>query len=200
VVEFDQILKECKQYNKFAQKLLYEMYAPKMKGLCLRYVGDSETAKDIVQDGFIKVFSNIKKFEGKGSFEGWMKRIFINTALSHLRKNNSRNKHLSVHEVDESNLAETSIHPFEKHPDFGKENIDLVLSADLSEDELLDALKKIPEAFRTVFNLFCIEKIKHEEIAQILKIDITTSRTRLLRARCMIQKELYGICLEKLKQ
>jgi RNA polymerase sigma-70 factor, ECF subfamily len=200
VVEFDQILKECRQYNKFAQKLLYEMYAPKMKGLCLRYVGDRETAKDIVQEGFIKVFSNIKKFEGKGSFDGWMKRIFINTSLSYLRKNERKNKHIGIEEIDESAFPENNIHSSDNRADFSNENIELVVSADLSEEELLNALKNIPEKFRTVFNLFCLEKIKHEEIAQILKIDITTSRTRLLRARSMIQKELYGICLEKLKQ
>ena len=87
VVEFDQIIKGCRQYNKFAQKMLYEMFAPQMHGLCFRYIGDSETTKDIVQEGFIKVFSNIKKFKGKGSFEGWIKRIFINTAISYIRKN-----------------------------------------------------------------------------------------------------------------
>lgn len=176
------------------------MYAPKMKGLCLRYLGDPETTKDIVQDGFIKVFSNIKQFDGKGSFDGWIKRIFINTCISHLRKNNRKNRHLDVEEFNESGFHENEIHSTEKMVDLSKSNVDLVLSTDLSEEEMMNVLKKIPENFRTVFNLFCIEKLKHEKIAEILNIDINTSRTRLLRARALIQKELYGICLEKLKQ
>ena len=79
--EFDKIIKGCRQYNKLAQKKLYEMYAPQMKGLCFRYVGDLESTKDVLQEGFIKVFSNIKQYKGKGSFEGWVKRIFINTSI-----------------------------------------------------------------------------------------------------------------------
>lgn len=200
MVRFDQILKECRQYNKFAQKLLYEMYAPKMKGICLRYVGDPETAKDMVQEGFIKVFSNIRQFDGKGSFEGWIKRIFINTSISHLRKLNKNTKPVNVDDVDESHFLETDIHQSDKHVDLNKENIELVKSADLSEEDLLNALKVIPEHFRTVFNLYCIENIKHEEIAEILDIDTATSRTRLLRARGLIQKELYAICREKLNR
>lgn len=205
MVKIDQIVQECRQYNKLAQKLLYEMYAPQMKGLCFRYVGDSETVKDIVQDGFIKVFSKIKQFDGKGSFEGWMKRIFINTAISHIRKHNKKNNHISFEDVDESNFIESDMHQSDKQIDIiskninsKKENIELVLSAELSEAELMKALQRIPEKFGTVFNLFSIEKIKHDEIAKILDIEITTSRTRLLRARCLIQKELHAICLEKL--
>jgi RNA polymerase sigma-70 factor, ECF subfamily len=207
VVQFDQILKGCRQYNKFAQKLLYDMYAPKAKGICLRYVSDPETAKDIVQDGFIKVFSNIKKFDGKGSFEGWIKRIFINTAISHIRKHDNKNDYVNLEEVDESDFLENDIHQYvsqvsinNKSTNSKKENLEIALMSDLSEDELLSTLQRIPEKFRTVFNLFCIEQLKHEEIAEILSIDVTTSRTRLLRARSLIQKELCDICSEKLIQ
>ena len=176
------------------------MYAPKMKGLCFRYIGDSETVKDVVQDGFIKVFSNIKQFDGKGSFDGWIKRIFINTAISHIRKHNKKNEYINFEDIDESSLFENDMHQSDKQIDINKENIELVISADLSEVELLNALQRIPEKFRTVFNLFSIEHIKHEEIAKILDIEITTSRTRLLRARNLIKKELYSICREKLTQ
>jgi len=174
------------------------MYAPRMKGLCLRYVGDSEIAKDILQDGFIKVFSNIKQFKGIGSFDGWIKRIFVNTAISYIRKHEKKNKQVSFEDLDESKFLDTEIHHSDKQVDLKNENINLVISADLSELELLSALQKIPEKFRSVFNLFCIENIKHEEIAEILDIDIATSRTRLLRARSMIKQELYVICREKL--
>jgi RNA polymerase sigma-70 factor, ECF subfamily len=200
VVPFDQILKGCRQYNKFAQKMLYEMYAAKMKGICFRYVGDYEIVKEIVQDGFIKVFSNIRQFDGKGSFDGWIKRIFINTAISQIRKQSKKTKALNVDEVDESHFLETDLDQSNNQADLNKENIELVKLADLSEEDLLNALKKIPEHFRTVFNLYCIEHIKHEEIAEILDIDTATSRTRLLRSRGLIQKELYAICREKLNR
>lgn len=179
------------------------MYAAKMTGLCFRYVGDVDTAKDIAQDGFLKVFSGIKQFKGKGSFEGWMKRIFINTAISHLRKKSKEGNQIRFDEINEFDASMFETHVSDIQDDVNalqKENIDLVLLADLSEDELLKALNEIPEKFRTVFNLFCIEHIKHDEIAHILKIDKATSRTRLLRARGLIQKELFAISRKKLKK
>lgn len=176
------------------------MYASRMRGLCFRYVGDSETAKDLVQEGFLKVFSNIKQFKGKGSFEGWMKRIFINTAISHIRKHNKNNRHLNFDDINESEITEVAVNEIEQENYPEKDSVDLVLNAELSGDELMRALQKVPEKFRTVFNLFIIEQLKHEEIAEILEIDKTTSRTRLSRARSLIQKELYTMSREKLTQ
>ena len=205
MVPLEQLIKECKQYNKFAQKILYDKYAPVMKGICSRYAGDSETVKDIVQDGFIKVFSQIKQYSGNGSFEGWMKRIFINTAISHIRKHQKSQKYLKIEEIEEADLTGTSSHDFEEKVEFdnnelksNQNNFEIVSSADFSETELLDVLKKIPEKYRIVFNLYCIENIKHEEIAAMLDIDLTTSRTRLLRARQFVQKELYNMSITRL--
>ena len=195
----DQILKECKQYNKFAQKLLYDRYAPIMKGICFRYVTDPDIVKDIVQEGFIKVFSKIKQYSGNGSFEGWMKRIFINGAISYLREQQKTLKHLNIEEVDETDIIEDHVNFDESS--YNKDVIDdfqLIISADFSETELLEVLNKIPIKYRTVFNLFCIENYKHDEIAQVLEIDVSTSRTRLLRARTLIQKELIEMSIEKL--
>lgn len=206
MVGIDQIIEGCRQYNKFAQKLLYEMYAPKMKGICSRYVSDNETMKDIVQEGFIKVFSNIRQYKGDGSFDGWLKRIFINTAISHIRKNKKIHNHINIEDVDESYFQDTEGYYSKENVTFDKTdsktsqfNAEHILLADLSELELLSALQKIPEKYRVVFNLSCIENIKHEEIAEILDIDIATSRTRLLRARNIIKKELFFICSEKIK-
>lgn len=205
MVPLEQLIKECKQYNKFAQKILYDKYAPAMKGICSRYAVDSETVKDIVQDGFIKVFSQIKQYSGNGSFEGWMKRIFINTAISHIRKHQKSQKHLKIDEIEEAELTGTFSHDFEEKVEFdnnelksNQNNFEIVSSADFSETELLDVLKKIPEKYRIVFNLYCIENIKHEEIAAMLDIDLTTSRTRLLRARQFVQKELYNMSITRL--
>lgn len=204
MADIEKIIKGCRRYNKSAQRNLYELYAPKMKGICFRYIGDIDTTKDIVQEGFIKVFSNIKKFDQKGSFDGWIKRIFINTAISYLRKNKQKNLHLCFDEVNEASLLDLEDNSNERELNLNpgnskKENVELVKSADLSQNELMEALQNIPENFRIVFNLFCIEKIRHEEIAEMLGIEVATSRSRLSRARNLIQKELRAICLEKLK-
>ncbi len=175
------------------------MFAPQMHGLCFRYIGDQETTKDIVQEGFIKVFSNIKKFKGKGSFEGWIKRIFINTAISHIRKNNQNEKHFRFDEINETNFTGSNGENYDNFVDINEPDEESVL-ANMSEEELMGALHKVPENFRIVFNLHCIENIKHDEIARILKISVATSRTRLLRARNMLKKKLRVMCHEKLKQ
>ncbi len=206
MVSLDQIIKECKQYNKFAQKCLYERYAPAMNGICLRYVSDPDTVKDIVQEGFIKVFSKIKQYSGNGSFEGWIKRIFINTTISHIRQRQAKGRHLNIEDIEETVFVEdNNAHPIDEDAavdknDINKNQIDfqLVLSADFSELELLKVLDKLSVKYRIVFNLFCIENFKHEEIAEMLDIDASTSRSRLLRARSIIQKELYNMSIEKL--
>lgn len=175
-----------------------------MKGICLRYVRDNETANDILQEGFLKVFTNIKQYSGTGSFEGWIKRIFINTALSYIKKH--QNKHLALDEMDDVSLYHHSKNEgSEEKQEFDKEdvknrqiNFEVVQSADFSEKELLNVLKNLPDMYRIVFNLYFIENYKHEEIATVLHIDIATSRTRLLRARNIVQKELYEMSLEKL--
>lgn len=207
MVEIDYIIQQCRQYNKLAQRLLYEMYAPKMMGLCSRYVSDNEVIKDIVQEGFIKVFSNIRQFKGDGSFEGWIKRVFINTAITYIRKNKKIPDHINIEEIEEACFQDTDMHYSNDNTASDKIsssndliNSEHILLADFSEVELLNALQKIPEKYRIVFNLSCIENMKHEEIAEILDVDITTSRTRLLRARNLLKKELFVMCFEKQKK
>jgi RNA polymerase sigma-70 factor (ECF subfamily) len=207
VVSLEQIIRECKQFNKLAQKMLYDMYSPAMKGICLRYIGDAEVAKDLLQEGFIKVFYHIKQYSGNGSFEGWMKRIFINTAISYLRKQQKTQNYLKIDEIVETSFSDLTTDPIETRTKFDKNelisnqnNYELVSLADFSEQELLNVLEKLPEKYRIVFNLYCIEEIKHEEIAEALKIDAATSRTRLLRARQIIQKELFDMSITRLSE
>src|SRR6478752_4210201 len=100
------IINGCKEYNSVAQNALYKAYAPKMKALCVRYSANEEEAKDLMQEGFIKVFSNIKSYNGKGSFEGWIKRIMINTAISHYKK--SKNKY-AVEDISLLNSKEIGL-------------------------------------------------------------------------------------------
>lgn len=172
--------------------MLYERYSPVMKGICLRYINDPEVVKDIMQDAFIRVFSNIRQYTGKGSFEGWMKRIFINAAISHLRKQ-PHSRHLRLEDVDDSEISgndSDNAQSFKNEADLNQSGFEVVSKADFTEQELMDVMYKIPEKFRIVFNLYCIESMKHEEIAELLEIDVATSRTRLSRARLMIQKVL----------
>ncbi|MEM1136582.1 MAG: sigma-70 family RNA polymerase sigma factor, partial [Bacteroidota bacterium] len=156
-------------------------YAPKMLMVCSRYISDEDEAKDVLQNGFIKVFKSLKKFKFKGSFEGWIKRIMINEALSSLRQkkkflveNNGAYKDI----IDDSTQDET--------PDI-----------DFTQEELLQTLKKLPETFKVVFNLYCFEKYSHKEIADALSIKVETSRSRLRRARNMLKKELLILATQK---
>ncbi len=206
MITLEEVIKGCKQNNKFAQHLLYERYSSLMRGVCLRYMNDLNISNDIVQDGFIKVFSNIKNYKGTGSFEGWMKRIFINTAISYLRKHNKTNRFLNIDELNEYDLTDQNLnnHINEENKidrkDIINEPIDFqtIQAAEFSEVELLGVLGKLPERYRVVFNLYSIENLKHEEIADLLDIEIATSRSRLLRARALIKNELLTMCMEKL--
>ncbi|MBI4649445.1 MAG: RNA polymerase sigma factor [Bacteroidia bacterium] len=204
----EEIIKGCKNYNKHSQKILYDKYAPKMKAICLRYAHNSYEAGDILQDGFIKVFANIRQFEAKGSFEGWIKRIIVNTAITHYHQNQKHQYHAGIDEINERNI----LHADEENDvgadkeidrsDINENRIDysLIKSAEFSREELLGALNRVPENFRIVFNMFAIEEYSHKEIAQLIGIDENTSRTRLLRAKKILQEELYKMSIDKLSR
>jgi len=186
--------------------MLYEKYAPMLRGICLRYVNNPQEAKDIVQDGFLKVFSNISQFKGQGSFEGWLKRIFVNTAITHFNKNKKHYYHSDITEIRETSInsqAEDTENSSEIEIDLSdvdENTIDynMIKNAEFSQEELLEALKVVPEMFRIVFNLYAVENYQHKDIADVLKIDENTSRTRLLRAKKIIQRELYKMSIKKL--
>ena len=198
----------CRKNNRTAQKMVYEKYAPHMKAVCLRYVRDTAEVKDIVQEGFIKVFMKIKQYKGKGSFEGWIRRIIVNTAISHIRKQKKHYDHYDIDEIRETNIngsyrendsLNTEGTEIDKQDiDEEKINFSLIETADFSREELLEVLKILPEGFRIVFNLFTMDGYKHEEIAKMLKIEVKTSRSRLSRARKMLQQELYKQSIAKL--
>jgi RNA polymerase sigma-70 factor, ECF subfamily len=205
VLNIDEIVKGCKQYNKAYQHLLYERYASEIRYLCFRYLNNTIYLDDILHDGFIKVFMNISQYSGKGSFEGWMKKIFINTALKHNLKHNLNKAFIDIDKIyevdDDENFqvidVKLNVNYENINNDNSEYNIETNQLADLSEQEILEIIKKIPEKLRVVFNLFCIEDFSHDEISEILKIDSVTSRTRLLRARNCIKKELNELCLSK---
>lgn len=199
------IIQGCKRYNKLAQKELYNRYVPVFWPICLRYANNEDDAKDIMQEGFVKIYSKIKQFKGEGSFEGWMKRIMINTAISYYKKNVHIRNQRNIDEINEM-LIKDNKQDYEYDnseidiKDIDQQNINyqLVDEASFTEEDLLIALNQIPEGYRAVFNLYHIEELKHKDIAHLLKIDENTSRSRLSRAKNLLQKELFRMSVEKL--
>jgi RNA polymerase sigma factor (sigma-70 family) len=170
VTENDIIL-GCINEDRECQRDLFNRYAGKMMTVCLRYARHRMEAEDILQDAFIKVFDNVKRFESKGSFEGWVRRIVVNTAL----KNASRHS-FQKEVMGTDNIVENSEDP-------------TVLSK-LSEDEILRLIQQLPDGYRIVFNLYCIEGYSHKEIGETLGIEESTSRSQLVKARNMLKNKV----------
>lgn len=168
------MIEGCISKKQDCQKQLFNLYAGKMMSVCLRYANDEQEAQEILQDGFIKLFKVIEQFRFEGSFEGWLRRIFVTTALRQVSK---RKIHFS--EINFSDTPEHSIDPS-------------VLSK-ISADEIHQMIRNMPDGYRTIFNLNAIEGYSHEEIAAMLGIQATTSRGQLLKAR----KHLQGIIEKK---
>jgi RNA polymerase sigma-70 factor (ECF subfamily) len=204
MLSLNDIIKGCKNYDKAFQHILYEKYALQIRSLCCRYLYNSSDIDDLVHDGFIKVFVKINQYSGKGSFEGWLKKIFINTAFQYNQKFQRTRTNVNIEllqkNIDDNDLESSIEVGTEIIAEFDKDDVpenylEAVKMADFSEGELLNAINEIPEKLRIVFNLFCIEEFSHDEIAEILQIDAVTSRTRLLRARKYLKKYLYELSL-----
>ena len=169
-----ELISSCKKQDAKAQRMLYERYAPSMLGLCRRYVRGEQESEDVMISGFMKVFSKIGLFEGKGSFEGWMKRIMINESLGYIRKNKAM-------------YLETDIEAADREPDLDK------LSTSLEAKDLLKMISDLPSGYRTIFNLYAIEGYSHKEIGELLGINENTSKSQLSRARAHLQKKLVEV-------
>lgn len=159
----------CAKGDRTAQKRLCDRLAPKMFAVCLRYMGDRDSAEDILQDGFVTLFSKIDSYSGEGSFEGWARKIFVNTALMSLRKNDI---------LKQSEDIEAA---------WGLSAPDASALQRVSYRELLQLVAKLPPGFRTVFNMYVIEGYSHKEIGEALGISENTSRSQLMRARTVLQ-------------
>ncbi|WP_303179725.1 RNA polymerase sigma factor [uncultured Butyricimonas sp.] len=162
------VIEECRKGNPKAQKSLYEYFAPRMMGVCIRYAGNRDAAGDLLQDGFVKVFTRLNEYMAVGSFEGWMRKIFINCALERIRK-----------ERIFSRVVEGEIDV--------EDTIPSVLET-LTEMEMLQMIRLLSEGYRTVFNLFAIEGFSHKEIGEMLHITEGTSRSQYARARQCLQE------------
>ena len=167
------IIDACVRGESWARKRVYELYAPTMMTLCLRYVGDYETARDLLQDGFVKVFTKIGTYSNKGIFAGWIHRIFVTTSLEYLRKTDALKSAVDIAGYDEQ-LSDVDVSVLDK----------------LSVDDLMDCVKKLPSGYRTVFNMYAIEGYSHKEIAETLGISVETSKTQFFRARNALQKSV----------
>lgn len=165
-----EILQACLNREISAQEQLYRRFAPRMYGICLRYVRNRAEADDIMQEGFIKVFDNLANFRDEGSFEGWIKRIIVNTALNHYKQSDKYDY------KDESEIPNCTV-----------ENAAL---SNIGTRELMKIINGLPDAYRMVFNLNVIEGYDHGEIGRLLGISEASSRVTLLRARISIQNKL----------
>ncbi|MDN3668443.1 sigma-70 family RNA polymerase sigma factor [Echinicola jeungdonensis] len=168
------LIKACLKDNPQAQRALYEQYAPGFLAICKRYMKDGDQAEDVMIEGFMKIFEKLNQFEGKGSFEGWMKKIMVRQALLDLRKKRK---------ID-----------IEINPElFLNGKLPIYETSELEAEELLKMIQELPEGFRTVFNLYAIEGYSHKEIGDLLEISENTSKSQLCRARACLQKKLAQI-------
>lgn len=168
-----QILLGCKKGEKLAQKCLFDRYSAMLLGICIRYASDVPEAEDILQESMLKVYLNIGDYSGEGSFIGWMRKIVINTAITHYHKNLKHKRYVEIEEVFTSEVGKDDF------PD-----------TPFTAEELKNVLDQLPPGYKTVFNLYAIEGYKHKEIAQMLDIDVNTSKSQYSRARSFIKKKL----------
>jgi RNA polymerase sigma-70 factor (ECF subfamily) len=171
VDSIENIIKGCCRKDPRAQRKLYEHFSGQMFGVCLRYSGSSEDAQDILHEGFLKIFEKIKQYKFKGSFEGWVRKIMVNTALEKFR---NQYKVISI----EDNVFEYDTRGSEDMTD------------NMTAKELLAFIQDLSPQYRTVFNLYAIEGYSHKEISELLNISEGTSKSNLSRARIILQEKV----------
>jgi len=169
-----EIINGCIKENATCQRLLFEQYAGKMMTVCLRYATDQMEAEDMLQDAFIRVFNFIHQFKFEGSFEGWVRRIVVNTALKYVQK-----KKISFAEINDHSEQSPRLEPY--------------AYSNLGEGDIMKLIQQLPEGYRVVFNLNVMEGYSHEEIATMLNIQPGTSRSQLVKARKMLQNQILKL-------
>lgn len=174
------LLEGCIKGDRKMQYELYNRFAPKMYGVCLRYAGNAEEAEDILQESFIKVFRKITSYRGDGSFEGWVRRIFVNTAIEYYRK-------------------KTYLQPITEQEEATVEGKYLSVLDSLAEKDIIKLVQQLSPGYRTVFNMYVIEGYTHKQIADLLGISEGTSKSQLSRAKQILQ-EMIRTHIEKRKQ
>ena len=186
--ELNKHIQGCKRGDSKSQKWIFERFYRLMFGVCLRYHSDYDRVQDIVQEGFLKVFSNIEGFTSKGSFEGWMKRIMVNTAIDFIRKERASPEELT---------AEGAL----EFPDDGEEMSFLETEEEqVSIQHVLVAMKQLTPVYRAVFNLYVFDNLTHQEISQKLGISVGTSKSNLAKARRNVRAVLLDVMNEKVSK
>lgn len=182
-MEEKELINRLLKKDRAAQKILFEKYSALFYGICLRYAYTNDEADDILQEGFLKIFFNIRKFSGFGSFEGWMKRIIVNNAINYYHKFYKYRYHTDVTEIQ---TTQSDDKLFDEN--------------DFSYDELLKIIKELPPGYKQVFNLYAIEGFKHKEIAEALQISENTSKSQYHRAKKILQEKIEQILEQRKKR
>ncbi len=174
--EIKEIIDGCIRSEKRAQDRLYKKFSSLLFGICLRYTKNKMEAQDVLQDVFVKIYNNIHTYHHDGSFEGWMRRIAVNTSITNYRRNL---KH--AYQADVDDVVRSKDEP--------------VYAEDLeyTAEEMMNCIQKLPLGYKTVFNLYVVEGYMHKEIGDMLGIDVNTSKSQLSRAKTYLQKELEAI-------
>jgi RNA polymerase sigma-70 factor (ECF subfamily) len=169
----EKLIKKAIQNNREAQQRLYYLHAPKMLSVCRYYIKDLQFAEDVMLNGFLKVFTNLNKFENKGSFEGWIRRIMIRESISYLRKK----QHIEF-ATEDAIFKETTVN---------------TVYSDMDVAEIQQLIDALPDGYRIVFIMYAIEGYKHQEIAELLNITEGTSKSQLYKARKILQKKIIKL-------
>lgn len=167
-----ELIAGCSRGDREAQRMLYERYSSVMYPVCVRYLG-SEDAKDVLQEGFLTVFDKIGTYKGEGSFEGWMRKIFVNASLMQLRKIDVLRR---ADDIDET-------------PETGR-TLDYGVLEQISSREIMDQVAQLPAGLRSVFNLFVLDGYSHAEVGAMLGITEQSSRSQVSRARSILQEKI----------
>ncbi|MDG1261741.1 MAG: sigma-70 family RNA polymerase sigma factor [Flavobacteriales bacterium] len=171
----EELIKACIGNDRKAQRELYDQFSGQMMAVCLRYAGNGADAADMMQDGFIRVFEKLEQYKGDGALGGWIRRVVVNSALLHLRK---EKKHSFNEEINDDVMATASTFD---------------VFAKLAAEDIMQLIQQLPTGYRTVFNLFAIEGYSHKEIAQQLGISESTSKTQFHKAKIQLRNELEAI-------
>lgn len=173
MVDLKQIIEGCRRNKRQYQDMLYSKYSGMFYGLCLRYTKNQPEAEDVMQEAWVKIFKNISSYKMENSFEGWMRRIMVNTAITNYRRNL---KHAHQEDITDMAYSKYDASPWE--------------DCEFTREELYKAINSLPPGYKLVFNMYVIEGFKHKEIAEQLDIDINTSKSQLSRAKKYLQREL----------
>lgn len=171
--ELKVLIDGCKAQKPAAQRLMYARFSGQLFATAIRHTNSREDAEDVLQDSFVKIFKHIKSYREDFSFEGWMRRIVVNTAITHYRKNQKHNRHQDIDDVPAT-----------------PRDMENKVDPEFTADELEFAIAQLPLGYRTVFCMYVIEGFKHHEIAAQLGVDVNTSKSQLSRARKYLQRVL----------